>query len=203
MSKKIKKECENCKSEFEDYISNNRKFCSRKCSDSGRKKNGLSGEKWYKVMSHIDMGKYWRGKKNPNHSEKMKGCIPWNKGKQNVQEKLYGENHPGIKYKMKKLGLDWDTYNNWKHNKNRYKKEVWRITNQQEIYKLKNYDKPRKRAGYIGGYQLDHIMSIDEGWSKQIDPNVIGNINNLQFITWEKNLKKRYEKNSVICNYCL
>jgi len=193
MSKKIERICKLCNKKFEDYISNNRKFCSRICSDSGREKNGLSGEKWYKAMAHVDMGK-WRGKKNDKLSIILKGKEHWNKGLKGVQPKMLGENHPVIKSKMKRMGLNWQGYNNWKDSKNRYKKEVWRITNQQEIHKLENYDKPRKRCGYNGGYQLDHILSIDEGWYKQIEPNIIGNINNLQFITWEENLKKRYEK---------
>jgi hypothetical protein len=191
---KGKKICKLCSKEFIDYICNNRTFCSKECSIKGKKYGGNCGETWYKSMAHVDMAK-WKGKKNPKLSIALKGKDTWNKGLTNVQPKLLGENHPGIKSKMKRMGLDWEGYNNWRDSKNRYKKEVWRITNQQEIHKLENYDKPRKLAGYNGGYQLDHILSIDEGWNKKIEPEIIGNINNLQFITWQENLKKRYEKN--------
>lgn len=80
MSKKIKITCKQCGNVFEDYKSNKRTFCSRVCSDKGREKNGLSGEEWYKAMAHVDMGKAWRGKKNPGLSERMKGKLPWNTG---------------------------------------------------------------------------------------------------------------------------
>jgi hypothetical protein len=43
-------ECSYCKEKFEDYASNNRKYCSRKCSDNSKK--GIS---------------------KPEHSQKMKG----------------------------------------------------------------------------------------------------------------------------------
>ena len=94
---------------------------------------------------------------------------------------------------MKKLGLSWEEYNNWKEDKKRYYKEVWRITNQQPLHSLENFEKPRTLAGVEGGYQLDHIISIEEGWNTKKNPYIIGSINNLQFIKWEENLKKRYE----------
>lgn len=105
-----------------------------------------------------------------------------------------GEQHPGIRSRMQKLGISWEEYNNWKEDKKRYYREVWRLTNQQDISQLQNFDKPRTRAGIEGGFQLDHIISIEEGWSRKLAPSVVGSINNLQFIPWLDNLKKRYEK---------
>jgi hypothetical protein len=95
---KESKTCPICNNQFLDYVSNHRKFCSRECSDKGRIKNGNSGEKWYQSMSNVDMGKYWRGKKNPNHSVIMKERVPWNKG-------LTKENSESVKkYVDKKIG---------------------------------------------------------------------------------------------------
>ncbi len=91
---------------------------------------------------------------------------------------------------MANLDLDWDGYNNWKDSKDRYYAEVWRITNQQPIQTLVNYDKLRGRAGVQGAYQLDHVVSISEGFLQGIDPKYIGCLSNLQFIPWEENLKK-------------
>ena len=188
---KIKIKCKHCNEEFEDYKSNKRKFCSRKCSDIGRENRGLTGERWYKAMAHVDLGLHARGKKNPSHSKKMKGKTPWNKGKKNVSPKLLGENHPGLKKRLKELNLTLDEYDNWKENKKGYYRRVWRITNRQELDSLENSDKLRARAGVPGAYHLDHIISISEGYRKNISPDVIGDIANLQFITWEENLKKQ------------
>ena len=77
--------CGVCGTKFTELKCNNRKFCSTECGHKGRVKGGLKGEKWYKAMEHVDLGKAWRGKKNPGQSKRMKGNIPWNKGKVGVQ----------------------------------------------------------------------------------------------------------------------
>jgi hypothetical protein len=193
------KKCDLCGLEFEEkYKSSKRKFCSRKCSDAGRNKdNTLKGDAWYIAMEGVDLGKTFRGKKNINLSKtkrrqsKEVTLVIWNKGLIDVQPKLLGKEHPGIKKRMERSGLTWEEYNNWKDDKDRYYKEVWRITNQQPLHILLNFDKPRGRSGINGAYQLDHIISIGEGYRNNINPDIVGNIVNLQFITWEDNLKRR------------
>lgn len=71
-----------------------------------------------------------------------------------------------------------------------YKKKVISVTNKQPIYKLLNYNK-RGVSGVDGNYHLDHKFSIVEGFIQNINPNIIGNIKNLEFIPWEENVKKR------------
>lgn len=71
-----------------------------------------------------------------------------------------------------------------------YKRKVLNITNRQPIQELPNYDK-RGVSGVEGNYHLDHKFSIVEGFKQKIDPNIIGNIRNLEFIPWEQNVKKR------------
>ena len=194
---KIKIKCLNCDVEFEDYKCNHRKFCSRKCSDKGRDNRGLTGEAWYKAMKNVDMG-HWRGKKNPKQSITKKKLYSegklkaWNKGKKNVQPKLYGKDNPGVRSRLKKLGISYDEYmSTWKEDKKRYYVMVRQITENQPIHTLENYDNPRTLCGITGGYQLDHIISISSGFENKIPPEVIGNIKNLQFITWEENLSKQ------------
>ena len=193
---KIKIKCPNCGVEFEDYKSNNRICCSKSCASTNRKPV-LSGEKWHKAMSHVDMAK-WKGKKNPKQSATKKKLYsegklkPWNKGKKNVQPKLYGKDNPGVKSRLKKLGISYSEYmNTWKEDKKRYYIMVRQITENQPIHTLENYDKGRSLAGTPNGYQLDHIISIGHGFENKIPPNVIGNIENLQFIKWEDNLRKQ------------
>jgi IS30 family transposase len=72
----------------------------------------------------------------------------------------------------------------------KYKLEVLKITRQQPISYLENYDK-RGKSGVEGAYQLDHKFSIVEGFKQNIKPEIIGNIINLEFIPWEENLNKR------------
>lgn len=87
------------------------------------------------------------------------------------------------------LGLSYDEYIKRLPVFKKYRKLVIRVTNKQTICNLKNSDK-RGKCGTIGAYQLDHKYSILEGFKNGIDAEIIGNINNLEFITWEDNLKK-------------
>jgi transposase len=72
----------------------------------------------------------------------------------------------------------------------KYKNNVMRITKKQPIHGLINYDK-RGNSGISGAYHLDHKYSILEGFKNNVSPDLIGNIKNLEFITWEENIKKR------------
>ena len=64
------------------------------------------------------------------------------------------------------------------------------MSNQQPIENLPNCNK-RGKSGIYGVYHLDHKFSIMVGFINKIDYNIIGNINNLEFIPWEDNIKKR------------
>jgi predicted DNA-binding protein YlxM (UPF0122 family) len=72
----------------------------------------------------------------------------------------------------------------------KYELMVLKITRQQPIHTLFNYNK-RGNSGVDGAYHLDHKFSIIEGFKNNIKPEIIGNIKNLEFIPWKENLKKR------------
>lgn len=72
----------------------------------------------------------------------------------------------------------------------KYELMVLKITRQQPINTLSNYNK-RGNSGVDGAYHLDHKFSIIEGFKNNVKPEIIGNIKNLEFISWEENLKKR------------
>ena len=76
----------------------------------------------------------------------------------------------------------------------KYRLEVESITKQQLIHTLKNSDKPRGKMGEEGAYQLDHIIPVYEGFKQNMSPEKIGNIKNLQIITWEENRSKWYRR---------
>jgi hypothetical protein len=72
----------------------------------------------------------------------------------------------------------------------KYELMVLKITRQQPINTLSNYNK-RGNSGVDGAYHLDHKFSIIEGFKNNINPEIIGNIKNLEFIPWKENLNKR------------
>lgn len=81
----------------------------------------------------------------------------------------------------------------WNFNKKEFKKyerSVRYYTEKQPLFLLENSDKPRKKCGVSGGYQLDHILSIKEGFVRGIEPKFVGSLVNLQFIPWEINRSK-------------
>ena len=91
---------------------------------------------------------------------------------------------------VKRYGRD---YNEYLDNRDKYQiyySKVMSITNKQAIEELENYDK-RGVSGNKGAYQLDHKFSILEGFKQDIHPSLIGGINNLEFIPWEDNARKR------------
>ena len=71
-----------------------------------------------------------------------------------------------------------------------YRREVWKYTDKNDLSSLENYEK-RGRAGVPGAYHLDHKFSISRGFIEGISPDIIGSIQNLEFITWEDNVRKQ------------
>jgi transposase-like protein len=87
------------------------------------------------------------------------------------------------------LGLTYDEYIESLPAYKKYKTKVWYYTRKEPINQLLNYDK-RGLCGVEGAYQLDHKYSILEGFKNGIDPKIIGNIKNLEFIPWKDNRDK-------------
>ena len=88
-----------------------------------------------------------------------------------------------------RIGMDYDLYLETLPAFKKYKLLVYKLTEKQNIKSLDNYDK-RGKAGVQGAYHLDHKFSINEGFKQGIEPEIIANINNLEFIPWEENIKK-------------
>ncbi len=72
-----------------------------------------------------------------------------------------------------------------------YKRFVWMETNK-NVHLIPNYDVDKRGLCRRGSdnYQVDHIVSITDGFKNGVDPTIIGNISNLRFIPWMKNLQK-------------
>lgn len=94
------------------------------------------------------------------------------------------------KMRATKAGFSsWEEYLEKYPLKKQYKADVWRYTYQQPLNELENYDK-RGRMGVKGAYQIDHIISVDEGFKKGISAEKIGNISNIEMLPWKENLRK-------------
>ena len=84
----------------------------------------------------------------------------------------------------------YDTYEEYRESLpdwKKYKIDVWRITKQQPLQLLENFEK-RGVNGEEGAYTLDHIISLKKGFKENIAPEIIGNIKNLQMLPWEENI---------------
>lgn len=92
--------------------------------------------------------------------------------------------------KANKIGLTCDEYIARLPVYKRYKQKVTKITRKQPINTLPNFFNKRGKNGVVGAYQLDHRYSTLEGFKNDVLPEVIGNIANLEFISWEENIKK-------------
>lgn len=87
------------------------------------------------------------------------------------------------------IRMDYDTWLKQLSAFKKYRLLVNRLTYKIDVTNLLNYDK-RGVSGTKGAYQLDHKFSVCEGFKQGVDPHIIANINNLEFIPWEENIKK-------------
>lgn len=78
-----------------------------------------------------------------------------------------------------------------------YTKNVWKVTNEQNLRALKHFDK-RGHQRHKDSYTLDHIISVHYGFTHNIPYDIIGDITNLQMIHHVENSSKRAKCYSVI-----
>lgn len=116
-------------------------------------------------------------------------CVKKENGKKNIGNKwgfagrnITRENHP--RWNPNKPELQ--TYTRRVH---------WLTKKTYDKYKqeINPFDFPRSLCGTDGGYQLDHIISIKEGFEKGISPEELSQKENLQMITWKENRNKSYK----------
>jgi hypothetical protein len=86
-----------------------------------------------------------------------------------------------------------DIHPRWNPDKSKfseYKRKVDLVVRKQPLHTLPNHEKKRGLCGVTGAYQLDHIIPQKIGFEMGIPPEIIGNILNLRFISWEENRQK-------------
>lgn len=91
---------------------------------------------------------------------------------------------------LKRIGVIKE-FTSWTTEKKQYYSLVRRYTNKS----LKEYDinpdnLPIGRNGSGEVYQVDHKISINYGFKNNIEPSIIGSIDNLQLLHWKLNNKK-------------
>ncbi len=135
------------------------------------------------------------------------GKIPWNKGKTEIYSKTSLEKMRKAKenYVPWNAGLDMKQlgYVSWnkqpENEKTKYKEYRYLVDKLSEVNYVKHYDiinpehKPRTKCGVEGGYQLDHIYPVYEGFMNNIPPKEIAKLENLRIISWEENQRKKHK----------
>jgi hypothetical protein len=135
------------------------------------------------------------------------GKIPWNKGKTEIYSEVSLEKMRKAKenYVPWNAGLDMKQlgYVSWnkqpENTKTKYKEYRYLVDKLSEVNYVKYYDiinperKPRTKCGVEGGYQLDHIYPVYEGFVNNILPEEIARLENLRVIPWEENQRKKHK----------
>lgn len=155
-------------------------------------------------------------KQSKRMKEIRKISPPWNKGltKENSEIlRVMGESHNGHKHTeetkklISKTSKDrwnsgfYDNIFNTPPEFFKYQSKVHKLT-RKVAHLIEGYDKKKQgKCGVEGAYQIDHIVSIKYGFENNMEPEKIADIQNLRFIPWEENLKRRskvYVKKSNI-----
>jgi uncharacterized protein YukE len=136
------------------------------------------------------------------------GYVVWNKGLtkndnlivKNISEKRKGKKHSEDVKELisfhSKLRWSQGVYDNqYGKNYTEFKKYQHKVHNLTSKIKhlIEGYDKTKHgKMGVQGAYQIDHIIDIKYGFDNNIPAEEIADLQNLQFIPWEENIKKGY-----------
>lgn len=211
------RECPKCKKDIQHKSKYNHRDAVKEgrlcksCMLKGRSQKEIHGKMYEVVLKKRskgiskaiekakERGEYWHDKiTQARHNNGTFKHSP-ERRKQIAEQTVFkkrGKEHIHVKKYLKENNLTWEEYEKEQSEYSKYVKEVWWWTRKQDIEHLINVEK-RGKAGVKGAYQLDHIIEISEGFIKEINPKIIGDISNLQMITWEENNKKRKYPNGI------
>ncbi len=110
---------------------------------------------------------------------------PWNKGLKGVQVAW----NKGMRKRAPVSECKDDPFASFQRYRNRVTTRTQRVY---ELHKeeINPHNYPRGKCGVDGAWQLDHIVSVKEGFEKQIPVDVISAKENLQMLPWLENIRK-------------
>jgi hypothetical protein len=119
---------------------------------------------------------------------------PWNKGltaNDDIRIKAYADKQRGRRKEepLEILERDDPIYRDFKKYRNRVAVRTEK-TYQKFKKEINPNDLPRGKAGVVGAYQVDHIISVREGFEKGIPVEKISSKENLQMLPWLDNVQK-------------
>lgn len=199
--KKIYK-CEGCDKDFIDFIKSDRKFCSRKCSSTGRSmsdgtKNKISekligitriGQDWIKNIKGEKNGNYKNGNSISKRTIIINGC----------RQCIYCK-------EFKKLGKNRRTcemcrfsYYKLYRPSCEFKFDIYKYAGKFDFDLVDTYGwySPSNKRNNLTGVSKDHLYSVMEGFINKISPNIISHPANCQLLLQSENSSKN--KNSII-----
>lgn len=111
--------------------------------------------------------------------------VPWNKGLKGTQVAW----NKGMRKRAPVSECKDDPFASFQRYRNRVTTRTQRVY---ELHKeeINPHNHPRGRCGVDGAWQLDHIISVKEGFEKQIPVDVISAKENLQMLPWLENIRK-------------
>lgn len=210
---KYKRNCPKCNAIIEHKSKYNcrdaeleKKLC-KKCMHAGKSQKELYGDRYHEIIkkrsvSLKKINHWWHDKIVESRIKNGTYKITDNHKKKIIKNTIFakkGKDHIRIQKILNEQNITYDQYIDKLNDYKRYKREVILLTNLVDVSSLKNYDK-RGKAGVKGAYHLDHKIEISEGYIKGINPTEIAKIENLQFIPWEENMKKRKFPNGIHSN---
>lgn len=117
--------------------------------------------------------------------------------------KKYGKEEANKKWKeyrlkfkklqaSKLLLLDWDIIkNDYSDSLSKYRRLIARYIKLLDLTQLPHYEKRGKcNKNNYNIYHLDHIVPVFYGFTHNIDPKLMGSLENLRFIPWHCNIRK-------------
>jgi len=205
--------CPKCKNEIEykskyncGYAEDEQRLC-KSCMHVGKSQKELYGDRYDEIIAKRSeslkkVEHTWHNKiaesRKRNGTHKLS-----DEHKKKISESTIfskrGKEHVRIKTILETQGITYDEYLSKMDDYSRYKREVMNLTKMVDVSSLENSDK-RGKAGVNGAYHLDHKLEISEAYIMGIDPIDVASIDNLQFIPWEENMKKRKYPNGIHSN---
>lgn len=207
---KYKRNCPKCnniilyKSKYHCKYAEDGKTLCKKCMHKGKLQKELYGDRYNEIIKKrsesLKKVNHWWHDKIADSRRKSGTYVLTNEHKKKISNSTIfsksGKEHIRIKKILEKYNITYEEYLSKMNDFQRYKREVRLLTDKVDVSVLENYEK-RGKAGIDGAYHLDHKIEVSEGYINSIPPNEIAKLENLQFIPWEENMKKRKFPNGI------